>query len=161
MTLLCTTWKGRPTRRLHLGDMGPCLVVISPTAESLAIACQDGSVYVVTDAAGNVGQPAAQRAGACFAWLGGTEIGCLVFSPDGRSLAVVRNREIHLLPVPAGLPSRPPEVTASFTPAVSRGPQTMVRQRQIERVNGHATRARLFAMARVRVWRSLPIRDSW
>jgi hypothetical protein len=107
----------RTTRRLHLGELEPRCVAISPAGHSIAVGCVDRSVRVWRGPAtgdehrGPANEPARvlHRLRVLHRFRD-QWIARLVFSPDGRHLAVLGPRHVHLLRYPEG------RLTARLTP---------------------------------------------
>jgi WD40 repeat protein len=101
----------RTTRRLHLGELEPRCVAISPTGHSIAVGCVDRSVRVWQGpASGDEHRGRANEPARVLHRLRDQWIARLVFSPDGRHLAVLGPRHVHLLRYPEG------RLTARLTP---------------------------------------------
>ena len=90
------------TRRLYLSQLEPRCLAISPTGESLAIACADRSIYVLEWSRDSATSSEPLNGEKHFLHRArGLGITRLVFSPDGQQLAAVGTRHIHLLRIPA------------------------------------------------------------
>ena len=73
---------------------------MAPTAERMAIACQDGSIYLlVRFSSTSAGRNDGRRICVSSTVLVVPGITRLVFAPDGRQLAAVGERDIYLLRV--------------------------------------------------------------
>ena len=91
------------TRRLCLDQFQPRCVAISPTAESLAIACADRSIYVWSGPVSSLPRGGPPTKNLRLLHRARDEgITRLIFSPDGRQLAAVGSRSVLVLRYPEG-----------------------------------------------------------
>ena len=93
---------GGTIQRLCLDQFQPLCVAISPTAESITIACADHSIYLCDGPVTNATSSEPAKHLRLLHRARDEGITRLIFSPDGRQLAAVGRRFIHLLRYPEG-----------------------------------------------------------
>lgn len=93
--------RGQNTGRLHVGSLRPQSVAISPSTDSVAVACTDGSIYAWSSALDQTRESAMLKSRQ-FRVVSDDIIGQLVFSPDGRLLAGESDDFTYLWQWPTG-----------------------------------------------------------